>query len=351
MTDFLNRIRDLVAERPAGPLFVHSDAMRALEAIEMVSDVQEILRRHIAAIETAADGRDVWFPTFNYKFMQEGTYNVAKDKCQIGRLNETARKKWATWRSEIPVFNVCGNCEPLPSPDFSNINAFSDNSVFDHLRKQSGTIMFYGAPFLSITASHYVEQLDGGPVYRYDKVFRGTVISADGQEHATNMTAHCRPMGHSLTYDVQKMEADVESAGLLHKVTAGGSTVSMIEMEAVCGYWTERLAADPSWRAPHCCRTTGGCAEFDSAPRPLGYAMPFPTPIPYPLSQRLPAPPRRRDIGLVPQAGAARQPRLSSSEPTPRVCCYRSLPRRRPLRRLAGWSRRLRAWRTCYPSA
>jgi len=245
MTEFLKRIRDLIAQRCSGPLLVHADAMRALDAIELVSDVKEILRRHIHALELAADGRELWLPTFNYDFLKTGVYDVTNDKCQVGALNEFARSNWATWRSATPVFNVCGTHAPLPEPDFAQINAFGSDSVFAHLHQRRGAVLFYGAPFISVTASHYIEQHAGGPVYRYDKKFKGHVKLASCQLRDTSLIMHVRPMGTRLTYDVPRLEAELEAEGILIKLVDGGSVVSLVDMSRLFDAWTAKLAADP----------------------------------------------------------------------------------------------------------
>jgi len=76
-------------------------------------------------------------------------------------------------------------------------------------------ILYYGDTFHFNTIVHYAERFSG-PSYRYDKIFPGEVIRADGVRSKGNLVYHVRPMGMGLEYDW---------AGILTKALAAGACV------------------------------------------------------------------------------------------------------------------------------
>jgi len=121
-----------------------------------------------------------------------------------------------------------------------------------------GHILLYGVGIESLTAIHYIERLSGGPVYRYDKIFSGSVVNND-QSSNVNIVYHVRPLGHALTYDFQRLAFDLQDEGILRPFRSGPSQALLISVPELCSYWTDKISGDPlylldektrSWVAP-----------------------------------------------------------------------------------------------------
>ncbi len=258
-TSFQIRIGELLNRFGYGPIFVHSDVSRVMKAIKPTTSRTDLLNRHIEALTAAANGRDTWFPTFNYGFLRCAHFDTRTTPSEVGALSEHARTHWAKWRTAVPVFSVCGQGQPPAIKQNGALDPFGGDSIFAHLIRSGGTLCFYGAPFHSATLLHHVERRSGGPVYRYDKQFPGIVTDDNGQDQEIVLNYHVRPMGQALDYDWPRLTEDLIRAELMGEVRDGASTVLAISASALADFWHEALQADPlyllnaqsrSWVAP-----------------------------------------------------------------------------------------------------
>jgi aminoglycoside N3'-acetyltransferase len=140
-------------------------------------------------------------PAFNYDFPTTHSFDVVKDESQLGPIPERFRVSKAAWRTPIPIFSASGTGM---APDIRwsvNTDPFGAESLFARLSQSDGVILYYGDTFHYNTIVHYAERLSGGPPYRYDKIFRGTVRDASGNVTQGSLNYHVRPMGMGLDYD------------------------------------------------------------------------------------------------------------------------------------------------------
>lgn len=226
-----------------GPVLVHVDVFRTGGVIPKVVGRHALLSAHFKLLLEAAGQRPIWMPTFNYDFVRTGTFAVRHDVSQVGALTEHFRKEHALWRTPVPIFSVAGTAEPPNVNSSESIDPFGSDSVFAQLAKMNGSILFYGADIRSCTFVHYAERAAGGPVYRYDKVFRGTVTTTSSR--AVTLSYHVRPRGHHLDYDWVRLEHQLFEHGLLRRFNSGRFSVASIEAANLLSFWSDRLAADP----------------------------------------------------------------------------------------------------------
>ena len=90
MNPFCESIRSEVNKVKSSSLLVHSDVFRARAAISPISDVGKILEQHIQALEFIANGKPLFFPSFNYDFTRSKLYQPHSDPSQLGPLTEFA---------------------------------------------------------------------------------------------------------------------------------------------------------------------------------------------------------------------------------------------------------------------
>ena len=234
-----------MAEGGAGPVLVHADVLRSRATIMPIEKPAEILPQHIKALEFIAATRTLLFPTFNYDYLTTGVFHPSQDRSQLGPLTEHARSRWAHWRLEVPVFNVVGQgTKPSDLDQAGIVDPFGSASVFSHLHSKGGDVLLYGTSLACMTAIHYVERVSGGPLYRYDKLFPGTVRAETG-DRAICLLYHCRPRGKTLSYDFQRLADEAEHASALVRLRWRGCEVGFVRFCTLCDFWLERLKSDP----------------------------------------------------------------------------------------------------------
>lgn len=233
-----------------GAVVVHSDAGRAIAAVGKSGSKTEKLERHITLLEQTVSDRPLWFPTFNYGFPASGRFDSRTDPAQVGLLSEYARNRYGDRRTLVPFFSFCGRdlpsvligpCRNLPS----HLEPFGGGSVFSGLEKSQGGILFYGAPFHSITAIHYLETVCGLPAYRYDKQFHGRVIDKDGNAKEVEVVFHVRPKGRHLNYDWPKIYRKAVEEGAVREIEAAPFFMCLVSFPRLLDVWGAEIVTDP----------------------------------------------------------------------------------------------------------
>src|SRR5687768_10017500 len=207
------RIADFIRTVGTGPVFVHSDPFRVAQLVPRASDRESYLEAHLALLVDAAAGRPLWMPAFNYDFPRSAVFDVRQTPAQLGPLPERFRSSRSEWRTAIPIFSVAGT-GPEPSIAWGpNTDPFGSDSIFARLVADDGVILYYGDTFHYNTIVHHAERFFG-PAYRYDKVFPGNVIHADGATSAGTLLYHVRPLDKRVEYDWSGILSRALAAGV-----------------------------------------------------------------------------------------------------------------------------------------
>lgn len=194
---------------PIGPLMIHTDVARTANLVNGIHGRTQLLEAHLNQIKQLAQGRDLWFASFNYDFLSNGEFDPKNDSVQVGVLNEYFRVRHSSWRSSIPVFNFAGSGQ-LPErsdAEMGEIDPFGPQSDFAQLCNLDGSLLWYGAPYSAATFHHFSESVDETPLYRYKKRFNG-IIKYNDTTFPISMKFHVRPLGGKVLYDVDKMLKD-----------------------------------------------------------------------------------------------------------------------------------------------
>ena len=199
--------------------FVHSDLGKGL--IVAKRHGHEVSPRKIAescfsflADKFTGDEDLLSFPAFHYDYGKTRVYDVLQDEIQVGRFPEWVRKNKSLNRCNVPFFSALSNQEVRGVPG-ETINPFGVHSHFQTLYDEEGYIVLFGVDLSSMTFIHFIENLSGGPLYRYDKSFPGSIITAQGERQECDVKMHVRPMGVEFEYDWDKLTADLEAAGIM----------------------------------------------------------------------------------------------------------------------------------------
>lgn len=237
-------IQKLVEAMGSGPVFVHSDPFRAARLVKPVKDRAAFLDSHIDVLCHAACDRSLWLPTFNYDFPRTRVFDVASSESQLGPLPERFRTAAAAWRTAIPIFSIAGiGYDPEPRWETST-DPFGDDSIFAALVRNDGVVLYYGETFHYNTLVHYSERASGGPVYRYDKIFPGSVIMRDGSSVDGSLNYHVRPMGTGLDYDWPRLEQEALAAGVCRRLDQYPEILAA-SARGLHELWVSNLGDDP----------------------------------------------------------------------------------------------------------
>lgn len=222
----------------ASKVLVHSDSFRTLQLIKVRPNRNKILESHIKLLTSLVDTDGLILPAFNYQFPKEKVFDLNITKSEVGHISEFYRSKVATWRTHDPMFSVCGTGKN-PLQYSTEVYSFNKQSIFSHLVKENGYILFYGAPIESATIIHYAEFLSN-VAYRYWKKFKGELIDNNARSKLI-LNSHFRPMGRKLDYDWIKIKHDLESQGIIKHFTP---TVMAINAKQLVEYWSHKLSSD-----------------------------------------------------------------------------------------------------------
>ena len=236
------------------PHYVHTDLFVYLSAFPHVSDgcitskeLVEVAFTRMLSDLTEISGGILVVPTYNYGFTKTGLFDARTDVSEVGNFSEEFRKKFLKTRTYIPVFSNCSNKEGvLEKKCMDLIDPFGVGSDFEKLVKSRGFLTTFGSVF-SPTFIHYIErQIEGGPLYRYDKVFPGTVIDMVGRKHTVKLLYHVRPLNSVVKYDVGKIENELAHEGILkHHKLNDSFKYSICDLYDFLSYAIRKIEKDP----------------------------------------------------------------------------------------------------------
>ena len=237
-------ISALLSRLGSGPVFVHSDPFRAAALVARSRDKEVLIDAHIALLADAAGSQPLWMPSFNYDFPRTRTFDVANDPSQLGPIPERFRLERAEWRTGIPIFSATGTGDVLDIEWTECTDPFGPKSLFARLIEADGVILYYGDTFHYNTLVHYAERVAGGPPYRYDKLFRGSVKYADGTAKEGSLNYHVRPLGKGLDYDWDGLRSRAMQKGACVQL---GNRPEILASSArsLCEFFVDEMKSDP----------------------------------------------------------------------------------------------------------
>lgn len=245
MTDGIGeKIGELAISLGKGPLFVHSDPFRAARLVPRTRDRGRLLDSHLDVLAVAAGGRGLWLPSFNYDFPRTHRFDLENDPCQLGPLPEHFRQTRQEWRTPVPMFSVSGTGDVPEVGWGAETDPFGAESIFAEMEKRDAVIVYYGDTFPYNTIVHYAERKSGGPIYRYDKIFRGVVVMNGGKEYPGSLDYHVRPLGSGLDYDWPRLLDEAIAAGVCEGLD-GYPEILAVSARALTNHWVRAMRDDP----------------------------------------------------------------------------------------------------------
>lgn len=244
---YKQQLEKCLSMHPNAPLMVHSDLFRANFFIEKSLNRGSLLKNHSQTLQDITHPSNLWIPVFNYQFPKIRSFDISNSKSELGPLNEFMRLEWAKERSIDPIFSFA-SLEPIciDNQIEDELVAFSHQTAFSELVKKQGGILFYGADISSATIIHHIEFLAGYPLYRYDKIFKGTIINKHGTKQDISYKYHVRPLKKHIDYNWVRLKQDLSEAGLLSTVSKGNIDLAIyLSASDLASFWLGKLEADP----------------------------------------------------------------------------------------------------------
>jgi len=235
-----------------GPVMVHSDILGMLKflnidvrkAIKEMDQNDNLLEEMTSMLQRIIGERDLWMPSYNYDFGTIGIYDIQESPSQVGSLTEFFRTKKSQWRTHTPMLSHCGFGQVPQKFNSEMIDPVGLQSNFHELVERNGTILFYGVGFIP-THAIYIERITGeGPLYRYDKVFKGIIID-NGESTPVKMLYHVRPVTLNVKYRMPDLFEELLSMGMIRFLPKEFGSSFVISAVELTNYWSEQLKKDP----------------------------------------------------------------------------------------------------------
>ena len=237
----INKIKKTIFELSSGPVMVHSNLLGVMRLVT----IQNNLNIHLDIIKEITNQQQLWFASFDNQWVETKKFSVMETPSIVGVLNEYFRKNVSEWRTEVPLASFCGvKNEPYTYPQFP-LDIYGDNSLFYNLILQDGIILHYGSGFHDTTFIHFVEQSLDKPLYRFDKIFNGSVIDRSGHEKKLSIQFHCRPNNKHLNYNWVKIEKELIEIGAVKKFDNEDFRIVIISAKMMVDYCKDRLKSNP----------------------------------------------------------------------------------------------------------
>ena len=229
------------------PIFVHVDTLYGVQAAKKIGakfssgTLQIDLNKFLMSL-VVGEIDALHLPAFNYDYADTRIFNVLNDPVQVGSFIEWLRLEGNMVRSHTPFYSFLSG-KPLNLKQNYWINPFGQNSGFHWLAQNDAYIVFLGAPLKSVTFIHYVEELLGKPLYRYDKVFPGKILYENTMQNC-EVSMHVRPSGANLEYDWIKIENELTRENLICTPDETNQ-IKWIKVKDLIEFWGNKITDDP----------------------------------------------------------------------------------------------------------
>ena len=195
-------VTDLKGLNP--PFIIHSDVFKMFYLIKQnfrKRDKNKLEQKHFDLLRNQFGSQNILIPSFNYQFSKTKIFDLKKTPSQVGALSNFILNNDFFYRTDTPFFSFLHKMSRNLSFGYT---PFGNESVFDYVFKNKGSIIFYGAEINSCTFIHYLESANQPPIYRYDKKFKGSIINGNSIKDV-EVEFHVKPNNFFFNYDWNKI--------------------------------------------------------------------------------------------------------------------------------------------------
>ena len=179
--------------RSGDTVLLHLDIVRTLIDMRQNGFKPSAIDVLDSFIDLVGEDGTCLFPSFNFDFINAGTFDILNTPSHSGVVSELARISNRSIRTTHPVysFSVIGKHANL-FQKLNNVSAYGKGSPFDLLKELDGKIAVLDLDEnTSMTFHHHVEEMLQVP-YRYVKEFSGSYIDAKRQKSTRSCSIYVR---------------------------------------------------------------------------------------------------------------------------------------------------------------
>lgn len=185
-------------------------------------------------------------PTFSYSFCKGEDFDVMSAPSDCGLLSELALKDIDAIRSEDANFSIVAvGANAHYFTEDSSEYSFGKYSFWDRFLQKDGILLFFNMPHTFSTFNHFVENQLKVP-YRYDKAFKGKVISA-GLVSERTYYHYVRDLNADNGVFVDKFTQKAKECGLVKTVKLGRGEISAISSRDCFDLIDKELKNNPAF--------------------------------------------------------------------------------------------------------
>lgn len=228
------------------PYLIHSDLLKTKSLIGGIESTTTnkklaILNAHLNLLSNYLGANNLIFPSFNYDFTKTGIFDMRASKSQVGALTNHVLESNTWGRTKTPVFSFLTKINDLTN-DFL-LEPYGNNSVFEYLYKNDGSIILYGSDISTCTYLHYIETAFGPPAYRYDKSFSGKIIDHN-ETFNVKVSFHVRPNKIDLEYDWDMLTMNLLKNNIIHQ-NSSNRFITVMKARELHESWGNIISKDP----------------------------------------------------------------------------------------------------------
>jgi aminoglycoside 3-N-acetyltransferase len=236
----------VVGVKPGSVVLVHPDAIVAAQFPAMPDEQR--LDLLIVAIEAAIGSEGtLMIPTFTYGFTKGEPFDICKTPSAVGMVSERFRKQPGVLRTADPIFSFA-----MRGPHAEELCAipvqecFGASSVFAALHRMNAHIVDLGCSMSrGGTFVHYVETAHGVD-YRYQKVFSGTVVLANGEARQCSVVYNVRDLTRRSDADLRRLEKRLAEDGKSRTAEVGRARIMAVTASDFFDTAWKMLDEDPA---------------------------------------------------------------------------------------------------------
>jgi aminoglycoside 3-N-acetyltransferase len=233
-----------IGVKPGSVVLVHPDAIVAAQFPPMPNPLDALIEAIEAAI--GVDGTLV-MPAFSYSFTKGEPFDISNTPSAAGMVTERFRKRPGVRRTADPIFSFA--CRGPMAEELCALpvkECFGAESVFAALHRRNAHVVDLGCSMSrGGTFVHYVETAHGVN-YRYEKIFSGTVIAADGRSRDCSVVYNVRDLTRNSGADLERLQKRLAEEGKSRTALVGRSRIMAVTANDLFDTAWKMLDEDPT---------------------------------------------------------------------------------------------------------
>ncbi len=230
------------------PLMVHINPLGLLRM--GANNTDRFINLNTALNKIQEKGGNIAIPTFSYSYTKQEIYDVTNTPSSLDDLSEYLRKCNAKKRTIDPNFSYLMFGDNFSSKHLkvSDYSTFGDGSLIDEVYKKDGYLGAIGGALEYLTEIHYLER-KLNVSYRFDKIFKGSSVSGNGEIIDNKATHFCRDLKSDYLVSFVKLKEDIRLAGIVKvwKLKEYNLKIEVVKIQELHMFIKDKLLKNPKY--------------------------------------------------------------------------------------------------------